>query len=71
MAINVCIDSGYCSLSSGLFVAGGSVYLSGKEQVLDYFLVQLIFQMDGVEVIIFDAESPTIDYQVLKCGYFL
>ena len=33
MAINMCIDTGYDSLSGSFFVSGGSIYLSGKRCV--------------------------------------
>ena len=35
VAIDVCVDAGNDSLSACFFVTGSSVYLSGKEQVLD------------------------------------
>lgn len=47
VAIDVCVDAGNDSLSACFFVTGSSVYLSGKEQVLDYFDSNVCFSWVG------------------------
>lgn len=53
MAVDMCIDTGDDALSGCFFVAGGSIYLSGKEQVFDFLRFQRMFELGGIEEVIF------------------
>lgn len=47
MAVDMCIDTGDDALSGCFFVAGGSIYLSGKEQVLIFFVSNVCLSWVG------------------------
>ena len=71
MAVDVCVDSCNQSLASGLFIAGGSVDLPCKKQVLHQFRFQCRIELAGIEKVIFDGVTWSEDMYVPECRYRL
>ena len=71
MTINVCIDTSNDTLSSGFFVSGCSVYLSGKEQILYILRFQRMFQLGGRNVVVFDGIARAIDVKGFESPDFM
>ena len=66
--ILMCIDAGYQALPCRFLITGGTVDLSGKEEVAHTFGFERMLELCGVEKVVFDSISRAIDLQIGKGG---
>ena len=62
------IDASQRSLTSCLLISCRTVHLSGKEQTFHHFRLQRMFQLGGVEEVVFDGIARAVDLDISQSG---
>ena len=61
-----CVDTGQQSLSSGFFIAGRTVNLSGKEQTRHLFQLQTVIQFLRIDIIVLNRIGITDNTDIFQ-----
>ena len=62
------VDTGHQSLTSGLFITGRAIYLTGQIEVFHHFRLQRKVQLGRIKVIVFDGIARAVNFRFFQTG---